>query len=84
MPEPKLPLTVDRSLWDAVAEAVRPTFADSYLSGASQFFDRLLPHTVTAYERLKAEPWAMKAIADAGLKLSKPLPFGHPDRPDTK
>lgn len=84
MADPKLPLTVTRTLWDAIAKAVRPEFADSYLSGAKQFPDRLVPHTVTAYERLKTDKWAMKTIAEEGLRLIEPLPFGHRDRPDTR
>jgi len=79
---PGLPLTVDRSLWDQVAQDVRAAFADSYLSGARVAGKHLTPHTVTAWLALKAERWAMKAIADHGLTLAKPLPFGHPDRPD--
>lgn len=80
MAEPELPLTVSRELWDAVAEAVSPAFADSYLSGATQFGTRVTPHTVIAFERLMANVKAAKCFE--GLHLLKPLPFGHPDRPD--
>lgn len=82
MLEPKLPLTVARQLWDAVAEAVNPNFADSYLSGATQFGTRVTPHTVIAFERIMASGAARKCFADLGLTLLKPLPFGHRDRPD--
>lgn len=80
MLEPKLPLTVSRQLWDAVADAVNPNFADSYLSGATQFGTRVTPHTVIAFERIMANEQARRCFAD--LQLLKPLPFGHPDRPD--
>ncbi len=81
-PEPALPLTVPRSLWDAVAEAVRPTYADSYLSGAEVKGETLWPHTTIAYDRLMKEPFAVKAITDLGLRLVRPLPFADPRRPN--
>lgn len=80
MVEPHLPLTVSRELWEKVADAVSPQFADSYLSGATQFGTRVTPHTVIAFERLTANARAMRCFE--GLHLLKPLPFGHPDRPD--
>lgn len=79
---PNLPLTVSGALWRAMVLRVRPTFADSYLSGAKQTAKHLSPHTVTAYQRLRDSREAMQVFAEFGLKLVKPLPFGHPDRPD--
>ncbi len=81
---PQLPLTVSESLWNAMAKDIRPEFADSYLSGAKQTASTLTPHTVTAYRRLAEHTWAKKIIPAHGLTLLKPLPFGHPDRPDYK
>lgn len=72
---PKLPLTVDRELWDAMAKATSREFADSYLSGAEQTLAKLLPRTVTAWERLKQDRHAMLVLKRAGLTLVKPPPF---------
>ena len=82
MAEPQLALTVPRKVWDAMANDVRPTFADSYLSGARVVGERITPHTMTAYLALTANKWAMKSLVDVGLQLIKPLRYGHPDRPD--
>ncbi len=82
--EPQLPLTVQLETWEAIAEAVRPTYADSYLSGASQLGTRLTPHTLIAYERLHKEPAAMAALRELKIILIKPLHFAHPDRPNAK
>ncbi len=84
MGKPELPLTVPREIWDAVAVAVRPTYADSYLSGAHVEGQNLVPHTVTAYLRLKENAAVIGVIGSFGLKLWRPLPFGHPDRPDSR
>lgn len=83
MANPKLPLTVPRALWDAIANDVRPEFADSYLSKAIVAGRTITPHTTIAYDRLRQHTWASKIIADLGFTLIKPLRFGHPDRPDT-
>jgi hypothetical protein len=79
----RLPLTVSEGLWNDMADTVNIEFADSYLSGAKQGLKHLTTHTVTGYERMKANRWAMKVLSEHGLALLKPLPFGHPDRPDT-
>ena len=82
MDEPALPLTVDIELWEAVADAVRPTFADSYLSGAIQIGRNVTPHTAIAYDRLTANEKAAQAMDGLNIKLVRPLPFGHPQRMD--
>ncbi len=80
--KPELPLTVPQETWDAIADAVRPTFADSYLSKAIQTGTRLTPHTTIAYDRLRKEPAAMAALHDLKIILIRPLPFAHLDRPN--
>ena len=82
MAEPKLPIgNVPLALWHAVATAVRPTFADSYLAHGYMNGASLTPYTLIGYKRLKANRDAMRALGS--IRLVQPLPFGHPDRPDT-
>lgn len=67
-------------VWEAVALAVRPPFADSYLARAAVNEKVIRPHTLIAYDRLHAEPYAISAIEREGYTLAKPLYFGHPSR----
>ncbi len=72
---PDLPLTVDYDFWQSMALETSPEFADSYLSGAEVFEGRLLPRTVTAWERLK-DTWAATNLLDSRkIKLVKPPPY---------
>lgn len=82
MAEPRLPLTVDYGVWRAVADAVRPEFADSYLSGAVQIGKHVTTRTAVAYDRLIAHRQATAALADLDIKLVRCLPFNHPNRVD--
>lgn len=81
MSEPRLPLTVTRKLWDDMAAEVYPEFADSYLSGGKETAATLVPHTVTAYQRIFRNHHAMRVLRGRKLELIEPAPFGHPDRP---
>lgn len=83
MPEPRLPLTVPMRLWQAVAEATYPAFADSYLSGADHIGQRITAHTTIAYDRMVRNHKVMAAFQVEDFALVKPLPFGHHDRPDS-
>lgn len=82
MPDPRLPLTVGRKLWDEMAEECGVPFADSYLSGATETHSTLTPWTVTAFQRLSRNRTAMAVIGRNKLKLVEPLPFGDPRRPE--
>lgn len=81
---PNLPVTVSDMLYNSMKKDCGEPFADSYLSGATESTKTLLPHTVTSFLRLKANRYAMRVISEHGLTLVEPLPFGHPDRPDTR
>ena len=83
MPEPHVSVRVDRRIWDAVASAVRPSFANNYLGRAIQAGQSITPNTVIAYEALTRNPDAFDALRKLGVGIIKPLHFGHPDRPDT-
>jgi hypothetical protein len=72
---PSLALTVDRDFWEKMAVATSVEYADSYLSGAELYNGRLLPRTVTAWERLKDSWAARKVLSDAGVSLIKPPPY---------
>lgn len=72
--EPQLPLTVPRSLWDAMAVALGEPFADSYLSGARLYGDRLAPRGETAWQRLDRNRVVRKLLGELGITLDKPLP----------
>lgn len=67
MPDP-----IDGAVYEAVADAVSPEFAFSYLLKAKQINKTIIPHTVTGWERLVANPYAMKAIRAGGYSVRKP------------
>jgi len=66
-----------------MAQSEGAAFADSYLSGAIQDGLKLTPHTTIAHDRIAKSPWARKVLEERGMVLIRPLPFGHPDRPDS-
>ena len=72
--EPKLGLQsgFPLAVWTAVAEAVRPTFADSYLARAICEEGWVIPKTRIAYDRLRDEPAAVEAIEACGFRLKEP------------
>ena len=70
---------VDSEVYEAVAKAVSPDFAFSYLIRASQRGAVIEPHTVTAWERLTENHYAMKAIKSKQCILKKPQ-LWHPTR----
>ena len=72
---PNLPVTVDYDFHLAMAKAVTPEFADSYLSGAELYRGVLLPRTHIAWERLKDNAAAMGVIRKHGVKLKEPPYF---------
>lgn len=72
---PNLALTVPYDLWEKIAGATSPEFADSYLSGAELHAGRLLPRTQTAWERL-AQSWPAKEVfRQEKITVIKPPPF---------
>lgn len=77
-PKPKLglDLSMPYPLWEAVAKAVRPSFADSYLARAVVVDNELWPKTTIAYDRLRQEGAAMRAIAKLGYVLKRPARNG--------
>lgn len=70
--QPKLPLTVPPSLWEAMAGATYPAFADSYLSGATINGPTLRTKTNTARSRIMASSPALRVLTDFGLSLAPP------------
>lgn len=78
---PKLPVTVDRDFYNAVARATSEAFADSYLSGAELYAGKLLPRTHIAWERLKENGAAMRVMNQQCVKLIEP-PYFDPARLD--
>ena len=67
MPDP-----VDAKIYEAVAKAVSPEFAFSYLVKAKQIKSVVIPHTGTAWERWVQSHHAMKAFRENGYTLRKP------------
>lgn len=54
-------------------KACGPAFADSYLSGAEEERDGLMPLTVTAWERLSQNGKALRVLRELGITLRRPL-----------
>ena len=78
--EPAFKPTVNRGLWEAVAEAAgRASFADSYLWGAALVGNSLLPRTQTAFLCLRDSKPVMTVLAARGIELVKPAAFGTRD-----
>jgi hypothetical protein len=71
--KPAFQLSVPEAVWQAVAGAQNPAFADSYLFGATLSHRTLHPRTVTAYLALKER--ASHCLKAVGIDLAKPEPF---------
>ena len=69
---PQLPLTVPLDLWEAMAMATSPEYADSYLSGAEVHNGRLLPRTKIGWTRLRDNGAAMHALRRNNITLIEP------------
>lgn len=66
---------VDEEIYRAVADAVSPDYAFSYLLKAEQFGRRLVPFTRVAWDRLVTNPYAMDALNRLGVTLVRPEPW---------
>lgn len=66
---------VNREIYVAVAKAVSPEFAFSYLGVAAQYGGVIVPHTHMAWERLRASYAAMKVFREMRVMLKEPTPF---------
>ncbi len=66
-------------LWQAVADAVKPTFADSYLAKAVVVDRDLWPKTTIAYDRLSRDGAARQAVKNQGFVLRAPVTGAEPD-----
>lgn len=69
---PQWELSVPRAVWDRVAEAVSPGFADAYLYGARIANRQLFARTRTGYRALKRVSQILEGV---GLKLVEPPLF---------
>lgn len=75
---PAFRVTVPMGLYDAMVAETSPSFADSYLFGASLVNNVLAPRTVTAWEKLR-DNWGAQVVLKAqNIALKKPEPFGAP------
>lgn len=72
---------VNREIYLAVAKAVSPEFAFSYLGVAAQYGRAIIPHTHIAWERLRGSYAAMKVLEGFRVELQEPEPW-HPGRDD--
>lgn len=72
---PAFPVSVPIDLYRDVEKIAGGEFADSYLYGAILHNDRLLPRTVTAWERLRDHPEIIAQLKRDGIELVKPEPY---------
>ncbi len=79
---PKWPITVTEELYAAVADPMGEPYADSYLWGAVVRGTKLIPHTVTAWERPKQSYHVRQALSLLKIELIKPAPWGSPGGSD--
>lgn len=68
-------MPVDRDIYDAVAKAVSPEFAFSYLVKAEQHGRTIIPFTVTAFKKLSGSFYAMNVLSAMNVRLQRPIPF---------
>lgn len=66
---------VDAEIYQAVATAVSPDFAFSYLVKAEQHGRRITPFTRTAWERLTTNPYAMEVFNRQCVTIVRPEPW---------
>ena len=74
---------VSQKLYQMMADTISPDFAFSYLVAAKQDGTWVIPHTLTAWDRLTGNGLAMRVIHDLGLRLVKPIAW-HPNRDKPK
>ncbi len=68
-------IPVDEDIYLAVAEAVSPEFAFSYLVKAEQRGRQIIPFTLTAWTRLRDSYPACEALRRMKATLVKPEPY---------
>lgn len=66
---------VNREIYVAVAKAVSPEFAFSYLGVAAQHGRVITPHTHVAWERLRDSFAARKVFEGYRVILQEPTPY---------
>lgn len=66
---------VDEDIYRAVAEAVSPEFAFSYLVKAEQRGRSIIPFTYTAWTRLRDSYQASEALRRMKVTLVRPEPY---------
>ena len=76
---PAFPVSLPMEFWKEIAAACGEPYADSYLFGATLHSGKLLPRTVTAWERLNDNYQVRKILHERGVTLLKPPPFGSSD-----
>ena len=73
---------VKQGVYEAVVEVAGADFAFSYLLAAKQIANRIRPHTLVAWERIRKNEGVMLLLHKAGIALVKPEPFSpERDRP---
>jgi hypothetical protein len=72
---PAFEVTVPLDLYEKVVRCCGGTFADSYLYGAVVKFDKILPRTQIAFERLNERESVKAVLISEGLTMIKPPPF---------
>lgn len=66
---------IDPDLYEAVEKEISQAFAMSYLAQAKQHGKIVVPHTLTAWERLTQNRAAMNTIRAHGCSVQKPRPW---------
>lgn len=73
---PAFPMDVPDAVYEAVANASTPEFADSYLYGATvQPGGKLTMRTLTGYNAMRDKGSVMAALSRLGLTMEKPTPY---------
>lgn len=73
---PKWPITVPQETYEAVATEAGEPYADSYLWGAIQNGQHLVPRAVLCWERLMQRKDVLAALHAIKVTLTKPAPWG--------
>lgn len=70
-------------LLDLVKGCTDEEFAGGFLSMAIIRGKRITPYTVTRYMMIQERPVLRRSLEEDGWAIIKPLPFGHPARPES-
>ena len=75
--------SIPDEVYELVTRHAGEDFAGGFLSVATLDGNVLTPHTETRWLMIQQRPALKLALRENGWIVQRPLPFGHPKRPDS-